>query len=564
MATFDGVAGAGLSVHTAASIGSSANVSAYSNDPETNVWAATAPEFFGGNTDNAPVSLESVALTGVRSLDFIDKYYYRLWIIPNSISLGRLLAAQDVDVEVWNSFFEERDFGPIVATGNTDGLTLTGDASGTFARLESKMYVLSAALLGAGTIDVRYDWQFEAGGDTFSFLQVLGSRLTTFKLRHNWASPILEQISFRTNVITGLSGNEQRSKLRQSPRRRIEMSYLTWDDEERAYFENASHWQNHVYAVPLWQDVAPLQTGIAEGALVLAVDTTGRDYEVGGMVFVHSGTDTCEMLTVESFTDNSVTVELGTVNAYIAGAKVCPARFGILEDKLALSRITNHHEATKLAWLLDTDTDRPNQLTSYTPDTYLGLEIYDEQNDYSSELDIEQSVQSDTLDNDIGLMRRIDGEAYPRRTHPFTTLMERDEFGALLQWFYNRSGKLTPFWWLDYTPAFHIRESITLDSIFLTVKSNEYETLSFGNAARRDIAIRTNSGWIYRHIDAVENNQNGTITLTLDEPPGVPIAVEDDPLICYLRQVRLDSDTLELIWETANVIRSATRFIDVF
>jgi hypothetical protein len=80
---------------------------------------------------------------------------------------------------------------------------------------------------------------------------------------------------------------------------------------------------------------------------------------------------------------------------------------------------------------------------------------------------------------------------------------------------------------------------------------------------RRDIAIDTSSGWIYRHIDDAADNGDGTTTLTLDTPPGVPITVDEDPLICFLRKVRLDTDMAEIIYETNEVIRTAVRFKDV-
>jgi hypothetical protein len=504
----------------------------------------------------------SEALSGLKATSFIDIFYYRLWIIEDTVDFGRILSEQIIQVEAWNSFFEVRDFGPITSVGNTDGLVLDGDQSGTFNTLESKMYNLTAEFIGAHQFDVEYHWQFEAGGDTFSFLRVIGQRLVAFALRHNWAAPILEQLSFKTDVITGISGVEQRIKLRQTPRRRLEMSYLTLDDEEKAYLEQITQSQNQVYAVPLWQDKSSLQVATSIGATAFTVDTTLRDYEVGGLVFIQSG-DSYEVLTIESFTTSSIVTTEGAVNAYPPGAKVCPARFGILEDKISLKRHTTHHESATLPWLLDPNQDRANQLVSYTPDTHEGLDIYDEQNDYSQEQEIEQVTTRELMDNEVGSLRVMQGETYPKRDYPFSKLMDREQFGGFLQWFYDRSGKYEPFWWLDYTPAFHLRDGVAFDSVLLTVKTNGYTTSAFGNQMRRDIAIDTSGGWIYRHVEDAIDNGDGTTTLTLDTAPGVVITVEEDPLICFLRKVRLDTDTAEIIYETNEVMRSAVRFKDV-
>jgi hypothetical protein len=551
----------GLQYPTLDSLGTSVNLSQYAADPDHNVESVNSP-ISGTLAVNAPIDIISNSLVGLRANSFIDIYYYRLWIIENTVDFGRILSEQIVDVEAWNSFFEVRDFGPITSIGNTDGLVLSGDQSGTFATLESKMYELTAEFIGAHQFDVEYHWQFEAGGDTFSFLRVLGQRLVAFALRHNWATPILEQLSFKTDVLTGISGVEQRIKLRQTPRRRLEMSYMTLDAEEKAYLEQITQSQNQVYAVPLWQDKSSLQIATAIDATVFSADTTLRDYEVGGLVFLQSG-DSSEVLTIESFTDSSITTTEGAIYSYPIGAKVCPARFGILEDKVALKRHTTHHEAITIPWVLDSNQDRTNQLASYTPDTHEGLDIYDEQNDYSDVQEIEQTTVRELLDNEVGLLRVMPGETYPKRDYPFSKLVERDEFAVFLQWFYDRSGKYEPFWWLDYTPAFHLRAGVAFDSVLLTVKTNGYVSSAFGNVMRRDIAINTSGGWIYRHIDDAIDNGDGTTTLTLDTAPGVVITVDEDPLICFLRKVRLDTDTAEIVYETGEVMRTAVRFKDV-
>lgn len=521
-------------------------------------------DVFGDWSDEAPVTLSSVEEAGHAATSFLDLYYYRLWIIASTVNFGRVLSPETEEVEAWNSFFEPRNFGPVVATGDTEGQTLTGDtAAGTFAKLESKMYTLSASRLGSSRISVIYDWQMQGLGDTASVLTVLGVRLIAFLLRHNWLEPVLEQLSFKTTVLTGMSGVEQRIKLRQSPRRRLEMSYLTLTDEERMYLEHAMHSQNIVFAVPLWSDTGPLNVAASIGATVFQVNTIDRDYEAGGLMFLQSG-ETSETLEIVSFTASTVTTLEPSVNAFPAGAKVCPARFGIMERQQAVKRVTSTVEKSRIAWQLDTNTDRPNMLEAYTPATYLGLEIYDEQNDYGQAHDIEQTAKSDWADNEVGTIEIVTGEPYPRRSYPFYKLMSRDELPVYLQWFYNRSGKYTPFYWNDHVRAMRMVEGTALDSVFLNVKSLGYGEFMFDNEARRQIAILTSGGWIYRSIEDAEVNEDGTTTLTLDSAPGVELTVLEDPKICLMRRVRLDSDMLDVTWFTSDTVRTATRFIDVF
>lgn len=551
--------------HDPENLGTSVNVETL-EVPVLEVSVGETP-MFGPLTENHPLDFISDAFDGWKAPSFLDLYYYRLWIIPSIVNFGRLLSPQEREVEAWNSFFEPREFGPVVATGDENGQTLTGDTeAGTFNWLESKMYTIAAARLGSTRINVLYDWQFQGDGDTGSVLQVLGIRLVAFLLRHNWLAPVIEQLAFKTSILTGLSGREQRIKLRQSPRRRVEMTYLTLTPEQRMYLEHAKMGQNLVFAVPLWSDVGTLGVQANVGTTVFTVDTVDKDYQAGGLFFLQSTDgETSEVLEITSFTASSVTTTEPSVNAFPAGARVCPASFGLMEKEVSRTRHTSTVEGATIPWIMDTNTDTPNLLEAYTPETYDGLEVYSEKNDYAQDHDINTKTNADDADNDIGLIERIEGEPAPRMSYPFYKLMTRDEFPAYKQWFYNRSGKYTPMWWVDHIRAFRLVTGTALDSVFLTVKSLGYGELAFGSSTRKHIAIRLPSGdWIYRDVEDAEVNEDGTTTLTIDSAPGEALVVDDNPMICLLRKVRLDSDVLDVTWETGGVVRTATRFIDVF
>lgn len=551
---------------TADSIGSSVGMSEYAYESQPYHFASSG-QIYGEANENRPIEFVTDTETGLVATSFRDLYYYRLWIIPSIVNFGRILSPENEEVEVWNSFFEPREFGPVVATGDENGQTLTGETeAGTFNWLESKMYTIAATRLGSTQINLSYDWQMQGDGDTASVLQVLGIRLVAFLLRHNWLAPVIEQLAFKTSILTGMSGKEQRIKLRQSPRRRIEMTYLTLTPEQRMYLEHAAMGQNLVFAVPLWSDVGSLQADAIVGTTSFQIDTVDRDYEIGGLLFLQSADgETSEVLEITSFTSSSVTTTEPSINEFLKGARACPARFGIMEKEVSRTRHTSTVEGTTIPWLLDTSTDTPNMLEAYTPTTYQGLEVYAEKNDYAQDHDIDSKAVRDDADNDIGIIEIIPGEEFPRQTYPFYKLMTRDEFPAYKQWFYNRSGKYTPMWWVDHIRSFKLVTGTALDSVFLTVKSLGYGELAFSSTTRRHIAIKLPSGaWAYREVEAVEVNEDGTTTLTIDTAPGEALVVNDNPMICLLRKVRLDSDVLDVTWETGGVVRTATRFIDVF
>lgn len=551
------IASGGFS-HDPADINSVVHLTQYQIDLAYFIALASAGLF--GTSVTIVVAISSNEDAGAYASGLSDFFYHRIWVIPKHIDLGNITANQEREVELWNAHFTSKELDEYTVDGD---ITVDGFASGVMPPLESEIYIVTITLAGAPTLDATITYFFLDAEVESIEATFFGRRVIPFGLRHNWIDPVLEQISFKTDVLLPESGREQRIGLRQVPRRRIELSYLTLTPQERAYMENFLYgWQARSYAVPLWQDKTTLRTEALAGTLVFDVDTTTRDFEPGGLVYItdNANTDTLE---IESVTDDSITTVTPSLFDHPEHAKVVPARVGMLDSRFTHARHTTHHDSVRLSWNLLADQDSTTRRETYEPELYRGVEVYNISNDYSSDLTIDQAMAEQMLDAEIGIFNKYSDAPYPRRSYPFNNLITREELPQFIEWIYNRRGQLKPFWFVERTPAFFLQADSSADDENLNIKGFGYNDFVNDSEARRDVAILTSAGWKYRRISVSDVDEDGTETITLDSALGVALTVAEEPLICYLKFVRLASDTVELSYETTDAIKTAMSFIDL-
>lgn len=522
------------------------------------IFDRASSSIFGVASSAGAIDFVSGSFDGIRESSFSDIFYNRIWIIEKHTDLGNITQAQTRTIEVWNAFFETQTLTDF--TFDSD-IVVTGLASGDFAPLHSEIYSVFIPISGSPNIAASITWDFDPAGAFVG--TVAGQRIIPFTLRHNWTEKVLEQVTFLTDVLGALSGKEQRIGIRRLPRRRFEMSYMTLTPLERSYLENVTFgWQGRKYAVPLWSDVTSLRSPVSEGDSVFDVDTFTRDFDIGAFLFITDG-EKYDTLEISGVTADSVTTATPSANSYGLGARVVPARLGTLDSKIDFARVTNQIDTTTLAWSLTADQESVNRLDSYEPETYRGSELYNVSNDYTNTINVEQNFRTDVMDANNGAFGIYPSDPFPRRTYPFSSLLIRSELGRFLQFMYNRLGRLNPFWFVERVPSFFLQTSVLADDLTLVVTTGGYTLQSFDSPSRRDIAILTTAGWKYRRITGSVLNDDGTETITIDSNLGVAVDASTDPMISYLKFVRLDQDLFELSYTSTGAISTATAFTDL-
>ncbi|MDE1998014.1 MAG: hypothetical protein KGI52_03690, partial [Burkholderiales bacterium] len=482
--------------------------------------------------------------------------YNRVLVRPASISLGALASRAVQTVEVWNAWLVANTLSSIVASGG-EGLTFAGPAPAptTFGPLESRNYTLTADVNGPPTIAASYALAFTT--ETRQ-LTVTGLRVIGWPDGPNWAQPVLERLQWQTSVLRARSGAEQRVRLRAAPRRSWQYTGLRPNDAQRVQQENMLRaWQARVYAMPVWTDGQYLTAPVAAGATGVSLDTTLRDYTVGGLLALR---DAQGMFIgrVASVSAGSLTLSSPVDRAYAAPVLAAPARPARLQNPATLQYVTDAVLQFAPQWQ---QLDAWAELTPTTETAdYRGLPVLATRTDWAPSPTLPVDVARDLAVFDPGTgtwgVDDLSGVSTAVRTHHWL-LNGRQAIADFRAWLAARAGRLNPFW---LPSGQSDAQPLAVSGAALTVAGQSYATLLSGASGRRDLMIVLTDGTRqYRRIASAVDNGDGTETWTLDAVPSPVYVLAQIASLQFMMPVRLDADQVEIAYETDSIARATLR-----
>ena len=174
--------------------------------------------------------------------------------------------------------------------------------------------------------------------------------------------PVLEGLSWATNVIPAYDGGESRVSLRDVPRQEFEWTvpiYIT-DRQFLALMRGA---QTGEFYIPVWQDSVLTTAITTTGTGSLTVDVSTGDWR--DRLILWSSADYCEILDIASIAGSTITLD-GTVSQdYPVGATIAPVR--IARMTAASSQEADDYALWRISWnVMDTEAiDEYDQSTQY-------------------------------------------------------------------------------------------------------------------------------------------------------------------------------------------------------
>lgn len=391
-----------------------------------------------------------------------------------------------------------------------------------------------------------------------------------FSFDHNWTEPVIERLTWLTDVMRHRDSSEQRRQPRQNPRRQLEYAILPVSSSERQRLDNLI-WakQKGAMLLPIWTDAQVLQSAAASGQPVVTVPTTTYDYDADQYLILWSDFETYEAVQIGSLTSSTVTLSENLVATWPAGTIACPARLARMSQSVQGQQYRHGVRPYRFQFDLDESSVSTNRITALSPDTYLSVDLFPEATEGGGTQDFScQSLRAE-IDYQTGAVA-IDSSARPSPALlvPYKeTFTSRAEVSNWLGFLDRRQGRRVPFWmptWEDdFTPlVIHNGFSGSID-----YDANGYADMINVADGRKDLAIiYLQDGQVYSaghqqcvRITAATNNGDGTETIDCplnfvydEDRPGVKLS--------FLRYCRLESDSVEIAWETTTAARTQTIF----
>jgi hypothetical protein len=370
--------------------------------------------------------------------------------------------------------------------------------------------------------------------------------------RHNWSLPIVERLAYLTHIgDPSRGGREQRIRLRQRPRRILEYRPLGHDllgppSLRQRILGAIRAGQGKSHAIPIWTDRDRLETAISAGATSIALDTTTKDYDAGGMAVLWASVAQWEIVDVVSVGPSALTIS-ATTAAWPVGTSIMPVRRAILNPETSYALMPAETDAgaqLEVVFEVEADDVSTNRVTPYSsPFIYNSEVVYVQPREATD--DARHEITRATRRYDAGGKFAYNdlAQTTPTEVHDWAyVFMSRQEISQFWGFLNSVGGAQRAFWMPSHNRDFRFTGGTNIERF-------DYATNYFplGTLYRRIATRLTNGMWssTVREITAASIVDAATETLTLSG--GLPGPAER---YSFFWRERLNSDEVEVSWAT--------------
>lgn len=365
----------------------------------------------------------------------------------------------------------------------------------------------------------------------------------------NWGAGVRERLEWLTDILSSVSGAEQRRSMRMSPRREFETSYYL-TDRERAHFDIATFMAGGAdWYMPLWPEVVRLDASLAAGSTTVPIDPANREFRVNDYILFIKDAFTYETVQVVDITGGVLKLISPTVSTWGRGTRVYPLRLARFREQPQFTKHTDRFiEFTATMRLAEVD----SAPAAPTVTTYAGHPVILARPDESEDLNHAYQRKMLELDGQVGLPKFTDQASRAWTSQQYRWVhANRAAYAEFRRFLYSLRGRWKSFWaptfMQDMTPS----RDLTSGDAFLHIQKIGYTDYGGAVAGRKNIRIELLDGTrLYREISGSINVGADEEKINLTETFGSTIVKENIRSISYLCLSRLESDTVEIQHET--------------
>lgn len=389
--------------------------------------------------------------------------------------------------------------------------------------------------------------------------------LPVWTIPPDWSNGVLERLEWLTDVLTSSSGAEQRSRLRLTPRRTLEMGITAQGPERTLYAlqikaAGASDWY-----VPLWHDIVRTTVAIVAGvtndfgALSILLPTAGHEYAVGGLVILHDGIFAYEIAVIAAISADRITLTVPTSADWPVATRLMP----LMRARLTAEPTGSHITDRVLTATVSFTGTRANPAAESLGDcpSYKGFPVLTVPPDESASLAETYQRLTTVLDNKTGLTVLTDTAGFGFVGQQYRWYLRGiAEHAALRSLLYALHGRQTPLWLPTFAADLDlVRPAAAADSVIVVARCGYTD---FPVAGRSEIMIALTDGTQLFASVLTGTVAGDTELLRLAGPLSRDLNLSSVRRISFMALARQDSDTIEIAHRTdsAGAASVATTF----
>lgn len=550
-----------------------ADNAAYWRDPASDQYANGKPSEQTGWGEGEPyvpvswvsrgVDPQSRTVSGGCRPGYAAYYYNQIHIIPEHMSLGRILSNGKESVEVWNAYIEEtRSLNFINGPIEEDvGLSLTpvipGDEpppSVTFPPTQSKIYDINIFFKGTPVVDTQYDFVFDT--ETKS-LTITGNRgiIWGYMPQDNW----IEGFNWQTDVIRSFDTHEQYIKVRPVPRRTLTYNYKWATPTLSAKALNKMQASMGLdYGVPIWQQARRLTAQTPPLSTTVWVDTSQSEYVAGDSLFLYNSDTDSEAAIIETVNPDNIELTFGVASNYDEKSYCAPMLICKMPRSVQMGLYRKNAADMSLSFTaLQSNSIDPGDLPNQYDDGSGPLDLIVDATEMPSNT-VSWSVDGkwENVDFSTGIWRTDLAVNFGRTSRPFSkTFQNLDEVWEWKQWLYKMAGQVGVFWMPDYAEEIEILGTVGPLQTFVSITNVDFAAAWLNTPYTTDLEFRFKDGDIQRKSIVSASAISSTEEQVFFAGDfGRTFTMDDIEIVNLLHKVRMGTDRFEFKWERQNLV----------
>lgn len=373
------------------------------------------------------------------------------------------------------------------------------------------------------------------------------------------SAPVSEKLSYLTDIMEAVDGSESRVPLRQNARIEYEYTYPVFYKDDPLLYNTFYGALRKKFYVPAWHQAVRLKHDALVGSTNVQISNDARAVEIQDGTVVMLWTSSSSFFILDELTVG------GSAKDLLFFTNALPFTFGasttyVIPVRLAYvtSNVQKQTAGVSTGWTIGFEVLDDITIPEDTPQTYDGLDLY------LQEVEQDGSAVSTTFNTDIDRVDFSIGKFFKRtmwkntRTsvnHGFT-MTSVDEVHALKKRFRRHYGRNRPFY--TSSRSVNLRVKSIVNSTTVLIEADDY---GYYQQHKRVVFHMLSGGYVILEVESVVPLDASTITMTFSRQ--IPQDIDSIYYVAYLGKHRMDSDTLEIKYQSGGVSTATTRVIEL-
>jgi hypothetical protein len=379
----------------------------------------------------------------------------------------------------------------------------------------------------------------------------------------NWTTPVIERVSFHTDILQSRYGRETRHGLVYYPKIQLEYDILVYFELYQHFVNQVNYIQGRTIGIPQWHLMKVLTHALVDSGNLLTDGELVPGKYILFASYAHTEEVELELTGGILWFKNQVEMDLNTT------PWIVPISKGSIRDKISLSMISAAAATGKVSADIKPNGGDTRNIAKVLPK--IGdYPIFNEELNWVTPASMDLIRPTTLLDYGTGVTVAYDLHMYSDTLRTFTFVGRKGAFGVR-DMFYQMKGKLKAFYLPSFTADMNLIKGFKYSHVtqsFQVVAAGLADAYTLANLTKfLYVKFKNREPVVCKFGQPVEHNGIETVPVFATNGSADPFPfdwTEDDVIsISFLTLSRFNSDIIEISWITPDLYQASVTFTNI-